>query len=264
MPKKTIVVDASTPDHQVHGGHRSRMKEKLMHFGDQIFDDHELLEMLLYQAIPMRDTNPIAHRLLGAFGCLEGVFSATKEELIQVEGVKEKTAELILSVAKLGNYPFFCKQNATKYDSHSLLGEYFIKLFEGSTKTSTYLMMLTNSMELIATEKIVDGDLFVCQRYTKEMIVSTLKHGAALVILAHNHPNGPTYETQDDHFAFTIIKTAFANAGILCIENYIISGDRYTSTMGKIDTMHFCQTPEIQQFLREKETNPNVFVAMQP
>ena len=111
MPKNPSVVDARTPDARVHGGHRSRMKEKMMHFGDQIFDDHELLEMLLYQAIPMRDTNPIAHRLLATFGSLEGVFQATKEELVLVDGVKEKTAELILSVGRFGEYPFFCKQN---------------------------------------------------------------------------------------------------------------------------------------------------------
>ena len=88
MAKQPTPVGKKTPDDRVHGGHRARMKEKLMLFGDQIFDDHELLEMLLYHAIPMRDTNPIAHRLLAVFGSVEGVFSATKEELMSVEGVK--------------------------------------------------------------------------------------------------------------------------------------------------------------------------------
>ena len=264
MAKKPIKIDATTPDHQVHGGHRSRMKEKMMQFGDGIFDAHELLEMLLYQAIPMRDTNPIAHRLLATFGSLSGVFSASKEELMQVEGVKEKAAELLLTVGKFGDYPFFCKQNATKYNSHILLGRYFVDLFENVDTMKTYMMMLTNSMELIATEEVVEGDLCDCQRYLGDMIIRILKRGAAIVVLAHNHPNGPLYDTPDDHFALSILKTGFSNAGILFLENYIVSGAGYYSTMGKIDCMNFYQTPEIEEFLREKEASPNALVAMRP
>lgn len=264
MAKQPTPVGKKTPDARVHGGHRARMKEKLMLFGDQIFDDHELLEMLLYHAIPMRDTNPIAHRLLAVFGSVEGVFSATKEELMTVEGVKEKTAELILATGKIGDYPFFCKQNATKYNTHALLGQYFVQLFSEVAKTATYMMMLTNSMELIATEKVVDGELYICQRHTKEMIVSALKHGAALVVLAHNHPNGPCYDTQDDHFALNFIRSAFQNAGIYFIENYVISGSGYFSSMGKIDTLYLSQSPEVEQFLKEKEIMPNVYVAVRP
>ena len=264
MAKQPTPVGKKTPDARVHGGHRARMKEKLMLFGDQIFDDHELLEMLLYHAIPMRDTNPIAHRLLAVFGSVEGVFSATKEELMSVEGVKEKTAELILATGKIGDYPFFCKQNATKYNTHALLGQYFVQLFSEVAKTATYMMMLTNSMELIATEKVVDGELYICQRHTKEMIVSALKHGAALVVLAHNHPNGPCYDTQDDHFALNFIRSAFQNAGIYFIENYVVSGSGYFSSMGKIDTMYLSQSPEVEQFLKEKEIMPNVYVAVRP
>jgi DNA repair protein RadC len=131
-------------------------------------------------------------------------------------------------------------------------------------KTATYMMMLTNSMELIATEKVVDGELYICQRHTKEMIVSALKHGAALVVLAHNHPNGPCYDTQDDHFALNFIRSAFQNAGIYFIENYVISGSGYFSSMGKIDTLYLSQSPEVEQFLKEKEIMPNVYVAVRP
>ena len=264
MAKKPIKVDALTPDSHVHGGHRARMKEKLMRFGDSIFDAHELLEMLLYQAIPMRDTNPIAHRLLATFGSLENVFCASKEELMQVEGVKEKTVELILAVGKFGDYPFFCKQNATKYDSHTALGHYFVELFENQTSMKTYMMMLTNSMELIATEEVCQGDLYQCQKHVSDMIVRVLKRGASIIVLAHNHPNGPLYETDDDHFALGFLRTSFENVGIFFLENYIVSGSAFFSSMGKIDCMHFYQTPEIEQFLREKETSPNAYVAMRP
>ena len=264
MAKKAISIDSTTPDERVHGGHRSRMKEKMMHFGDGIFDPHELLEMLLYHVIPMRDTNPIAHRLLATFGSLEGVFSAEKEELLKVEGVKEKTAEMLLSVGRFGDIPFFSKQNATKYDSHTFLGRYFVDVFGDITEKQTYILMLTNSLELIAIEKVCDGDLYCALRHTKELLVKILKRGASIVVLAHNHPNGPLYETPDDFDAMHNLKKTFMNVGIVYLENYIVCGSHFISTMGKIDCMTFYQTPEIEQFLREKETMPNALVAMRP
>lgn len=60
----------------IHEGHRARMKKKLLENGERSLADHELLEVLLYYAIPRRDTNELAHRLLKQFGSLRGVLSA--------------------------------------------------------------------------------------------------------------------------------------------------------------------------------------------
>ncbi|MBO2528099.1 MAG: hypothetical protein CW335_08050, partial [Clostridiales bacterium] len=70
----------------VHDGHRSRKKEQFRNHGLDAFADHEVLELLLYYAVPRRDTNPIAHRLMERFGSLDAVFSAPIEELEKVEG----------------------------------------------------------------------------------------------------------------------------------------------------------------------------------
>ena len=71
----------------IHEGHRARMRTKLMESGERVFADHELLEVLLYYAIPRRDTNELAHRLLEQFGSLQGVLSASAQELACVKGV---------------------------------------------------------------------------------------------------------------------------------------------------------------------------------
>ena len=76
----------------LHDGHRARKKEQFRRQGLDGFADHEVLELLLYYAIPRKDTNELAHRLLQKFGSLQNVFSAPLEELAKVDGVGESAA----------------------------------------------------------------------------------------------------------------------------------------------------------------------------
>ncbi len=85
----------------IHEGHRARMKKRLLESGEMGFADHELLEMLLYYAIPRRDTNELAHRLLKQFGSLQGVLSASEEELACVKGMGQQAALLVALVPTL-------------------------------------------------------------------------------------------------------------------------------------------------------------------
>ena len=79
----------------LHASHRERMRQRLLEHGAEAMHDHEILEMLLYYAIPRGDTNPIAHRLINAFGSLTGVLEAAPEDLVKIEGVGDRSASLI-------------------------------------------------------------------------------------------------------------------------------------------------------------------------
>ena len=81
-----------------HTRHRERMRTRFLDAGAEILQDHELLEMLLYYAIPRRDTNPIAHRLIERFGRLDKLFAASAAELMQVDGIGENAAVLLKTV----------------------------------------------------------------------------------------------------------------------------------------------------------------------
>lgn len=83
---------------ELHKNHRARLRGRYQSEGLDGFEDHMILELLLFQAIPRVDTNPIGHRLLERFGSLENVFSASVEDLCGVEGVGPKTAEMLKSV----------------------------------------------------------------------------------------------------------------------------------------------------------------------
>ena len=85
----------------MHAGHRERMISRLKEFGSEGFQSHELLEMMLYSSFKQCDTNPIAHRLIDRFGTLSGVFSASENELCEVEGVGRSTLTTVFPVSLL-------------------------------------------------------------------------------------------------------------------------------------------------------------------
>ena len=79
----------------IHDGHREKMRQRFLKSGLDSFADHEALELLLYYAIPRRDTNPIAHALMERYGSLSAVLTAPVEDLKKVEGIGESAAVLL-------------------------------------------------------------------------------------------------------------------------------------------------------------------------
>ena len=84
-----------------HAGHRSRMKERFRKEGLDSFEEHEVLELLLYFGIPQRDTNPLAHQLLEQFGSFKQVFAADYEQLLKIPGMTSSAALLLTMVPQL-------------------------------------------------------------------------------------------------------------------------------------------------------------------
>lgn len=93
---------AETPKKNIHAGHRERMRERFQAAGFDNFQPHEVLEVLLYEFIPVRDTNPLGHALIEHFGSVENVLTAPPGELTKVPGIGKKTAERIAQI-----YPMF-------------------------------------------------------------------------------------------------------------------------------------------------------------
>lgn len=96
----------------LHDGHRKRMRERFEVGGFTGYQPHEVLEQLLFDVIPRGDTNQIAHQLIEKFGSLDGVFSAKKEELLEIKGIGERSAEYILSL-----YPAVGEELLKQYKS---------------------------------------------------------------------------------------------------------------------------------------------------
>lgn len=114
----------------VHDGHRERMKSRFVEAGLDGFNDHNALEMLLFYAVPRKDTNELAHRLLKQFGSLASVFEAKHEELMRVDGIGENAATLIKLIPEISRRYLLTKSLPTKVIRRSEdAGAYFVAKF---------------------------------------------------------------------------------------------------------------------------------------
>ena len=123
----------------IHDGHREKMRRRFLNSGLESFADHEALELLLYYAIPRRDTNPIAHALMERYGSLSAVLSAPVEDLKKVEGIGESGAVLLRLVPQLYRKARLAEaEQETVLSSIERVGAYLLDRFEGSgTRWST-------------------------------------------------------------------------------------------------------------------------------
>lgn len=243
-------------DSKIHQGHRSRMLSKLSSYGQRIFDTYELLEMLLYRVIPYKDTNPIAKNLLYAFGDLDGVFSATKEELLKVNGIGERSADFLLSVGYLSEIigSELSAPEGILLSDFETVGKYFLDYFSSVDQKQVAAIFLDSSMRLIETKKMYDLEYESGGVKAKPFIDTAMKNHAAVVISAHNHPYGPFYPTQGDRATNTAITEAMNLAGIVHAEHYIICGEHFAGIGSlKSFSMKLSQMPAVSEFLNTRD-----------
>ena len=182
----------------LHEGHRNRLKTRFLNNGLESFEDHNILEMLLFYSIPRKDTNNIAHELIQHFGSLKAVFDADFEELIKVNGISENSATLIKMIPAISRAYLKNKSNKRPVlDNLNAVKEFLYHTYYGETKEVVYLLLLNNKLELISLERVHDGSVNSAQIELRKLVDLIIKKNASSVILAHNHPDGfpsPSYE----------------------------------------------------------------------
>ena len=235
-------------DKDIHKGHRARMRSKLELYGPRIFDTYELLEMLLYYVIPYRDTNPIAKRLLSAFGSLDGVLSADVAELAKIDGIGEKCAEYLSLVGRaMTEDTALLESRAVRiFDNYHETGRFLVSYFE-SNKSCICMMLLDNGMRLLGVEDIPAenfGSAAVKPRY---FIDAALRSGAAVVIIAHKRHS--LLCLSDSTLATDkLIRSELSGIGVTVAEHYVISGKDYVGVRPNYSFGSLAETPALERF----------------
>lgn len=214
----------------VHDGHRERMKQRFIGHGLDNFDDHTVLEFLLFYAIPRRDTNELAHRLLERFGSLSAVFEARYEDLLRVEGVGENAA-ILLRLIPQASRRYQISKNAgerilrTSEDAGRLL----VPLYLYAREEIVYLLCLDSKCRLISRRELGRGTLGETEVSIRAIVETALSQNAAAVILSHNHVDGYALPSREDELTTCRIRDALLLVGITLADHIIVCGDDYVS-----------------------------------
>lgn len=142
----------------VHDGHRARMKARFVRNGLDNFDDHSVLELLLFYAVPRRDVNELAHALLDHFGTLDAVFEASCEDMMRVPGVGENVATLLTLIPQVGRrYQMAKRRQQTILRSSEDAGNYLVPLYLYERTEVVYLLCLDAKCGLISCKEVGRG-----------------------------------------------------------------------------------------------------------
>ena len=214
----------------VHDGHRERLRARFAEHGLESFNELNALELLLCYAIPRRDTNELAHRLLDAFGSLSGVFQASMQELTSIPGIGENAAALILMVPQIVKKAHVPKAKKTKIIRNSTdAGNYLLPYFLDEQDEIVMMLCLDNKRAVICCREMGRGVVNCVEANIRRMVETALKVKTTTVIIAHNHPNGVALPSrEDDNFTRTLYRS-LGLLGITLEDHIIVANDEFVS-----------------------------------
>lgn len=215
---------------KLHEGHRERIKKKYLLDGIDKFNIHEILELVLYYAIPRKNTNDIAHFLLNKFGSLSAVFDAPINLLKEVDGVGESAAIFIKLIPDLTRA--YMDSKASESVRMLSIKDACDKLalqFLGRSEEVVALMLLDAKYKLLYCGVINKGTVNSVDLYSRKVVELIVMYNASAGIIGHNHPSGLAFPSKDDIISTEKIKLIFKNMGIKFLDHIIVADGDYVS-----------------------------------
>ena len=205
------------------------MRRRFAQTGLSGFADHEALELLLFYAIPRRDTNPLAHRLLERYGSLEGVFTAPAEDLEKVDGMGGSAALLLRLVPLLAEKSRERTDGPVILNSTERAGEYLLRRFDGKKNELVYELCLDRKGKLLACKLLTEGDVNGAELNIRRLVENALLTNASAVILSHNHPSGVALPYSEDFATTDRARAALEGVGIPMVDHIIVADGDFVS-----------------------------------
>ncbi len=213
-----------------HKGHRERLKARFLATGLDSFTDVQALELLLFYAIPQKDTNPIAHALLDRFGSLSQVLDAPLEALKKVPGISDHSASLLRLVTELARfYQVDSAQRTEVLTSLDACGAYLVPRFFGRKVETVFLLCLDAKCKVLCCREIGEGSVNAASISVRKVVEAALSANATTVVLAHNHPSGVALPSADDVQTTRRIAAALSAVEVKLIDHIVVAEGDFIS-----------------------------------
>ncbi len=221
---------ASKAPEPLHAGHRERLRQRFIAAGEDSVADYELLELLLFRAMPRRDVKPLAKALLARFGSFAQVLGARAERLQEIDGLGEAAAtELKIVAAAAKRLTRGAVRERKSLSSWSEVLDYCRVTMAFAEQEEFRVIFLDKRNGLITDEVQGRGTVDHTPVYPREVIRRALELGATALVLVHNHPSGdPSPSVADIKMTHEIVSIA-KPMGIAVHDHLIIGRNGHAS-----------------------------------
>jgi DNA repair protein RadC len=233
-PQKSAAKDGlaeGSPPHYL--GHRERLRERFIDAGPDAVSEYELLELVLFRAIPRRDVKPLAKALIAKFGSFGEVVSAPRQRLREIDGLGEAAIiDLKIVQAAASRLARGQARKRTVLSSWTAVLDYVRTAMAFSDKEQFRVIFLDKRNQVIADEVQQTGTVDHTPVYPREVVKRALEVSATAIILVHNHPSGdPTPSRADIQMTQAIVEIA-KPLGISVHDHIIVGKEGHASLKG--------------------------------
>jgi len=214
-------------------GHRDRLRNRFREAGTEALSDYEMLELVLFRALPRRDVKPLAKALIAKFGSFAEVISAPESRLREVKGLgASAVTDLKIVQAAASRLARGQVQRKPVLSSWSAVLDYCRTAMAFEDKEQFRILFLDKRNQLIADERQQTGTVDHTPVYPREVVKRALELSATAIILVHNHPSGdPTPSRADIQMTQSILEIA-KPLGISVHDHIIVGKDGHASLKG--------------------------------
>lgn len=214
----------------VHEGHRGRIKKRFLDYGIDSFEPHQILEFLLFYAIPRRDTNEIAHHLLNECGSIAAVFDAPISVLKKVPGITDSAAiylKLLPEIARI----YLESKFSTKKEVFDLkkCAKLMTLKFVGRNEEHVGVMLFDAKGKMIFDGIIAKGSVNSVDICSRRIIELVSNYSACGILLAHNHPTGIAIPSSEDLSSTRALVKIFKAMNVSFLDHIIVAENDYVS-----------------------------------
>jgi DNA repair protein RadC len=213
---------AVEPPHYL--GHRDRLRERFFAGGAEAMPDYELLELVLFSAVPRRDVKPLAKALIAKFGNFAEAVAAPRERLLEVDGVSDGVASQLKIVEaaalRLARTRLLGKPALSSW---SALIDYCAAAMARAPREEFRVLFLDRRNVLIEDEVQSTGTIDHTPVYPREIVKRALELGATAIILVHNHPSGDPAPSRAD-ISMTRDVAEAAKALNIVVHDHVVVG----------------------------------------
>lgn len=213
-----------------HGGHRERLRKKFLMGDIDSLEDHEILELALFYAIPRKNTNETAHELLNKFGSVSAVFDAPINALKEVKGIGENAAIFIKLVCSLTRLYHEKKYSSDKKClSLDEISNLLMHKFIGRNEEAVAIVLLDAKGKILFDGVINKGSVNGVDLYVRKMIELVTLYNASSLVMAHNHPSGIAVPSPEDLKSTEKIYDLFRTMSVSLLDHIIVADEDYIS-----------------------------------